>query len=47
MKSFGTDIVGFEAKKLIGKGGFCRVFEGNMLNETKDPVAIKAVSFLI
>lgn len=33
---------GFEAEKIIGKGGFCRVYEGRLRGH-KGAVAIKAV----
>ena len=32
----------FQAYKIIGKGGFCRVYEGSLRGHSK-PVAIKAV----
>jgi serine/threonine protein kinase len=35
----------FKALKIIGKGGFCRVYEGTLEGHNK-PVAIKAVRFL-
>lgn len=38
-----SDNLNYASLKLIGKGGFCRVYEGSHL-QCDEPVAIKAVN---